>query len=469
MLETLAIRTQRTANSRIAERDAAPLEFGKVFSDHMLVVDYCDGEWQDAQIMPFGDMPVSPANSALHYGQAIFEGMKAYPSAGGGVVLFRPLDNWSLYIRPFMFATDGMLGVRPSDTYRFAIITCPVGLYYNKPLRVRFEQKYVRSAEGGAGFAKNAGNYGAAMYPTKLAQQEGYNQLIWTDSSEHQYVEESGTMNIVFVLDGKLATPALSTSILDGITRRSVLQLARDMGVPVEERRVSSREIIAALKTGTLNEAFGVGTAATIAPIATIGYGQMSPATVYANVLVTIETMAGLVFLALSTGLVFARISRPTARVVFGRVATVAPYDGTPTLSLRIGNERRSQILEADVTVTMLRYERTREGAQFRRFYDLALSRSHTPVFALTFTVMHPVLPGSPLHGATTDSLAAEEAELLISVTGLEETTSQTVHARHSYLPAEVLFGRRFADIFTTDPDGTRVIDYNRFHETGPA
>ena len=166
MLETLAIRTQRTANSRIAERDAAPLEFGKVFSDHMLVVDYCDGEWQDAQIMPFGDMPVSPANSALHYGQAIFEGMKAYPSAGGGVVLFRPLDNWarlnasaermcmppipeelfmqgikelvrldapwvptvpggSLYIRPFMFATDGMLGVRPSDTYRFAIITCP--------------------------------------------------------------------------------------------------------------------------------------------------------------------------------------------------------------------------------------------------------------------------------------------------------------------------------------------------------
>ena len=313
MLETLAIRTQRTANSRIAERDAAPLEFGKVFSDHMLVVDYCDGEWQDAQIMPFGDMPVSPANSALHYGQAIFEGMKAYPSAGGGVVLFRPLDNWarlnasaermcmppipeelfmqgikelvrldapwvptvpggSLYIRPFMFATNGMLGVRPSDTYRFAIITCPVGLYYNKPLRVRFEQKYVRSAEGGAGFAKNAGNYGAAMYPTKLAQQEGYNQLIWTDSSEHQYVEESGTMNIVFVLDGKLATPALSTSILDGITRRSVLQLARDMGVPVEERRVSSREIIAALKTGTLNEAFGVGTAATIAPIATIGY-----------------------------------------------------------------------------------------------------------------------------------------------------------------------------------------------------
>ncbi len=203
--------------------------------------------------------------------------------------------------------------------------------------------------------------------------------------------------------------------------------------------------------------------------IATIGYGQMSPATVYANVLVTIETMAGLVFLALSTGVVFARISRPTARVVFGRAATVAPYDGVPTLSFRIGNERRSQILEADVTVTLLRHETTREGVQLRRFHDLALARAHTPVFALTFTVMHPIGPDSPLHGATAESLLTEDAELLISVTGLEETTSQTVHARHSYLPDEILFGRRFADIFTTDPDGTRVIDYARFHDTVPA
>ena len=313
MLDTLAIRTQRTNASRIAERDATPLEFGKVFSDHMFLAEYRGGEWHNAQILPFGDLPVSPANSALHYGQAIFEGMKAYPIVDGGVALFRPLDNWArlnasaermcmppipeelfmhglkelvsldahwlpkvaggaLYIRPFMFATDGMLGVRPSETYRFAIITCPVALYYSKPLRVRFEQKYVRSAEGGAGFAKNAGNYGAAMYPTKLAQQEGYNQLIWTDASEHRYVEESGTMNIVFIIDGKLITPSLSTSILDGITRRSVLQLAHDMGVPVEERRVSSREVIGALQAGTLQEAFGVGTAATIAPISVIGH-----------------------------------------------------------------------------------------------------------------------------------------------------------------------------------------------------
>ncbi|MBD2768212.1 branched-chain amino acid aminotransferase [Hymenobacter sp. BT664] len=313
MIDLLPIRTQRTPVSRLAELDPDNLEFGKVFSDHMFAMDYRDGEWQEAQIVPYGNMVVSPANSALHYGQAIFEGMKAYRLTDGGVALFRPLDNWArlntsaermcmplvpeelfmqglrelisldagwvptaeggaLYIRPFMFATDGFIGVRPSDSYRFMIFTTPVGSYYTKPLRVRFEQKYVRSAEGGAGYAKNAGNYGAAMYPTKLAQQEGYNQLIWTDSTEHQYVEESGTMNAIFVIDGRVVTPALSTSILDGITRRSVLQLARDMGIEVEERKVSSREVIAALVAGKLEEAFGVGTAATIAPIATIGY-----------------------------------------------------------------------------------------------------------------------------------------------------------------------------------------------------
>ncbi|KAA9338306.1 branched-chain amino acid aminotransferase [Hymenobacter busanensis] len=313
MTETLTINIHRSPVSRLGELDPANIEFGKLFSDHMFAVDFVNGEWQEPQIVPYGDMAVSPANSALHYGQAIFEGMKAYRTAQGGVALFRPLDNllrlnasaermcmpalpeelfmqgltqlvrldaaWvpeaadtALYIRPFMFATDGLLGVRPSDTYRFMIITCPVGAFYNKPLRVRFEEKYVRSAEGGAGYAKNAGNYGAAMYPTKLAQQQGYNQLIWTDASEHRYVEESGTMNAIFVINNRIITPALSSSILDGITRRSVLQLARDWGMPVEERKVSTHEIIEALQTGTLQEAFGVGTAATIAPITAIGY-----------------------------------------------------------------------------------------------------------------------------------------------------------------------------------------------------
>ncbi|WP_375417093.1 branched-chain amino acid aminotransferase [uncultured Hymenobacter sp.] len=311
--DILPVRIQPTTASRLSELDFSQLEFGKAFADHMFAADYRNGEWQDAQIVPYGNMAVSPANSALHYGQAIFEGMKAYHQQDGGVALFRPLDNWSrlnasaermcmpplpeevfmnglsqlikldagwvptapgsaLYIRPFMFATDGFIGVRPSDTYRFMIFTCPVGLYYNKPLRVRFEQKYVRSAEGGTGYAKAAGNYGGAMMPSKLAQAEGYHQLLWTDASEHQYVEESGTMNVVFVLNGRLVTPALSSSILDGITRRSVLQLARDLGVAVEERKVSSLEIMEALAAGQLQEAFGVGTAATIAPIATISF-----------------------------------------------------------------------------------------------------------------------------------------------------------------------------------------------------
>ena len=313
MTDTLLIQTQVTTASRLTELDPAHIEFGKIFSDHMLVADYHDGAWQEPHIIPYGEMAVSPANSALHYGQAIFEGLKAYHQADGGVALFRPLDNFhrlnasaermcmpalpeeifmqglkelikldaawvpdapgaALYVRPFMFATDGFIGVRPSESYRFVVFTCPVGVYYTKPLRVRFEQHYVRSAEGGAGYAKAAGNYGGAMYPSKLAQEEGYHQLLWTDASAHQYVEESGTMNVMFVLDGCLVTPALSTSILDGVTRRSVLQLARDWGVPVEERRISSLEIVAALQAGTLHEAFGVGTAATIASIATIGH-----------------------------------------------------------------------------------------------------------------------------------------------------------------------------------------------------
>ena len=313
MLTTFAIDIQPTTVSRIKELDSDNMVFGKLLADHMLVAEFTGHEWQAPRLVPYGPLAVSPANSALHYGQAIFEGLKAYRQADGRVAIFRPLDNWqrlnasaermsmptvpediflqglrellklddawvpsapgsSLYIRPFMFATDGFLGVRPSENYHFGIITCPVGAYFTKPLRVRFEQKYVRAAAGGAGYAKNAGNYGAAMLPTRLAQEEGYNQLLWTDASEHQYVEESGTMNVVFVMDGKLITPAVSTSILDGITRRSVLQLAHDWGMPVEERKVSSHEVMDALAAGKLTEAFGVGTAATIAPIATIGF-----------------------------------------------------------------------------------------------------------------------------------------------------------------------------------------------------
>ena len=313
MLDTFAIEIEPALHSRVAEMNPDSLEFGKLFADHMLTAEYTNGEWQAPHIQPYGPLSISPATSALHYGQAIFEGQKAYRQADGSVAIFRPQANWqrfnrsaermamppipeeifvqgmrelvkldaawvpdrpgsSLYLRPYMFATDGFLGVRPSATYHFGIITCPVSAFFGQPLRVRFEQKYVRAASGGAGYAKNAGNYGAAMLPSALAQREGYHQLLWTDASEHEYVEESGAMNVMFVLDGVLVTPALSTSILDGITRRSVLELARDWGMPTEERRVGSRELMDALAAGKLQEAFGVGTAATIAPIAVIGH-----------------------------------------------------------------------------------------------------------------------------------------------------------------------------------------------------
>ncbi|MFD2248219.1 branched-chain amino acid aminotransferase [Pontibacter ruber] len=312
-VDTLTIPTQRVAKSRISELDYNNIEFGKIFSDHMLVADFRDGAWQTPEIVPYGNMPLSPATSALHYGQSIFEGMKAYRSAEGEILLFRPYDNFkrlnisaqrmcmpeipeeifmqgleqlirldaawvpptagcALYLRPFMFATDDFIGVRPSSNYRFAVFTCPVGAYYGQPLNVAIEPNYVRSAEGGAGFAKAAGNYGAALLPARKMQERGYHQLIWTDACEHKYIEESGTMNVMFVIDNVLVTPAAGTTILDGITRKSVLQLARDMGIKVEERKVAVEEVITAQKAGKLQEAFGTGTAATIAQIASIHY-----------------------------------------------------------------------------------------------------------------------------------------------------------------------------------------------------
>ncbi|MCC9168746.1 branched-chain amino acid aminotransferase [Pontibacter harenae] len=309
--DTLTIPTQRVAKSRISEVDFDNLQFGKSFTDHMFVVDFKDGSWQNPQIVPYGEMSLSPATSALHYGQAIFEGMKAYKDANGDVLLFRPLANhkrlnssaerlsmaelpedlfmqgleqllrldsdWvpakkgsALYLRPFMFATDDYIGVRPSFTYKFVIIACPVGAFYDRPVKVAVEPNYVRSAEGGAGYAKAAGNYAAALLPTRKMQEKGFDQLIWTDAKEHKYIEESGTMNVMFVIDDVLVTPSLSTSILHGVTRDSVLQVAKDLGYKVEERRVSVDEIVEAHKAGTLQEAFGTGTAAIISQIALI-------------------------------------------------------------------------------------------------------------------------------------------------------------------------------------------------------
>jgi branched-chain amino acid aminotransferase len=314
MLQTaLKIDVRKTSKSRISELDMKNLQFGKYFSDHMFVAEYADGEWKSASIMPYGKMEISPANSAFHYGQAIFEGMKAYRSEDGSVNLFRPEANWrrlnisaermampnvaeemfmegltkliqmdsawvpadkgtALYIRPFMISTDEYIGVKPSDTYKFIIITSPVAAYYNAPVRVLVETNYIRAVEGGIGFVKAAGNYGRSLFPTKLAQQRGYQQIIWTDARNHRFLEESGTMNAMFMIDDILITPPLGDTILAGITRDSVLTLARDWGYRVQERKISIDEVLDAHKKRTLQEAFGTGTAATIAHISGIGF-----------------------------------------------------------------------------------------------------------------------------------------------------------------------------------------------------
>jgi branched-chain amino acid aminotransferase len=312
--QTISIKINKTTDSKINSVDWENLPFGKVFSDHMLEMDYIDGEWQSPEIKPFAPLNLHPATSAIHYGQSVFEGLKANKAENGDVMLFRPgmnahrfaescermcmptlpedvflelvkkiveidkgwipnKEGYSLYIRPFMFATDDFIGIKPSDTYKFVIFTCPVGVYYSNPVNVKIDEHYTRASHGGVGRAKTAGNYAASLYPAKKGNEEGFHQLIWTDGVEHKYIEESGTMNIVFVLDGKLVTPSEeSDTILRGVTKRSVVEIAKHWGVEVEERKVTVEEIINALKEGRLEDAFGAGTAATIAPIAKIGF-----------------------------------------------------------------------------------------------------------------------------------------------------------------------------------------------------
>ena len=303
----------QVVESRINRIDFDNLIFGRTFADHMYIAEYANGDWQSSKIVPYGPMEFQPALMSIHYGQSIFEGLKAYKGKDGKVRIFRPEDNfnrlnisaermamplvpreifmdnlkelikldsawvpdkdgYSLYIRPFMFGTDEYLGVSPSKTYRFMIINSPVGAYYSKPLRVKIETEYIRAAKGGVGYSKNAGNYAGSLYPTAKAVSEGYDQLIWTDAKEHKYIEEAGTMNIMFMIDGKLVSAAPSTSILDGITRRSIIQIAKDWGIEVEERSISVEELIEGIESGKVKEAFGAGTAAVITHISEIGY-----------------------------------------------------------------------------------------------------------------------------------------------------------------------------------------------------
>jgi inward rectifier potassium channel len=221
---------------------------------------------------------------------------------------------------------------------------------------------------------------------------------------------------------------------------------------------------LANARPGVFSDAFFFS----VETLSTIGYGQMSPASFYGNVVMTVEALTGVMLVAVAAGLMFARFSRPTARVVFSKVAVVGPFNGVPTLSLRLANQRRNQILEAQVSLTLVRDEQTGEGDWIRRFYDLHLARQRSPIFAMTFTVMHPIDANSPLSNATPSSMAAEGAEVVVTVTGIDETTSQTIHARTSYLAEEICWNRRFADVFMQSQDGRLAIDYRRFHDTAP-
>lgn len=305
------ITVRKTRHSLISNVDFDNLEFGKYMSDHMLVCDYDRGQWQSPQIVPLSSLSLSPATLALHYGQTVFEGMKAFRLNDGGVNIFRidkhydrfvkslermcmavpPKEifteglikligmdrEWvprkqgaALYIRPFVYASEAKLGVKISDQYRFIIITGPVPGLYAKPIKVKVETHYIRAAKGGTGFAKCGGNYGGAFYPTELAQKQGYDQVLWTTGGDDPFIEESGMMNVMFVINDTLVTPPLSDSILDGVTRDSLLVLANDLGYKLEERPISVNELEKVFQNKTITEAFGTGTAAVIAPIQTI-------------------------------------------------------------------------------------------------------------------------------------------------------------------------------------------------------
>lgn len=308
------INITKVERSKLKDINLENIPFGKYFTDHMLEVDYEDGEWKNAEIKPYQPLLLDPSLAVIHYGQSIFEGIKAYKNAAGDISIFRPLDNYkrfnisaermqmpqvpeelfmegmrllvdldknwvpqqedhSLYIRPFMFSSDNMIGVRPSEKYKFMIILSPTGPYYSAPMRIYVEEEFVRAVPGGVGYAKAAGNYGAAMYATAEAKKKGYDQVLWTDAFEHKYVQECGTMNVFFIIGNKAITPGLETgTILAGVTRDSAITVLKEMGLEVEERRLNIDEIIEAHKAGQLHEVFGTGTAATISLIKELRY-----------------------------------------------------------------------------------------------------------------------------------------------------------------------------------------------------
>jgi branched-chain amino acid aminotransferase len=314
MIAAADIIVNKVERSKLQDMTLENLPFGKYYTDHMLEADFENGEWKNVEIKPYQPLLLEPSTAALHYGQAIFEGIKAYKLQDGTLAIFRPHDNFkrfntsaermqmptvpedlfmegmrmlvnldkswvpdkedhSLYIRPFMFSTDPVIGVKPSDGYKFMIILSPTGPYYNKPMRIYVEEKYTRAAPGGIGYAKAAGNYGASMLATAEAKNKGYDQVLWTDAFEHKYVQEIGTMNVFFIIGNTAYTPDLNQgTILNGVTRESAMTILAEMGFKVIEKRISIDEIIDAHKAGSLFEVFGTGTAATITLIAELRY-----------------------------------------------------------------------------------------------------------------------------------------------------------------------------------------------------
>ncbi len=314
MTEAFTISITKTERSKLQDINLENIPFGRYFSDHMLEADFENGEWTSVEIKPYQPLLLEPSLAALHYGQAIFEGIKAYRDKEGNAYIFRPFDNFkrfnrsaermnmptvpeeifmegmrqliaidknwipakkdhSLYIRPVMFAADPMLGVRPAETYKFLILLSPTGPYYAAPMKILVEEHYTRAAPGGVGFSKNAGNYGGSMLASSLAKEKGYDQVLWTDAFEHKWLQEVGMMNVFFVIDNVAVTPSLDEgTILEGVTRASVIQGLNDLGVKVEERRISIDELLEAYKAGRVSEVFGTGTAAVIAPVKELNY-----------------------------------------------------------------------------------------------------------------------------------------------------------------------------------------------------
>lgn len=312
---TTSIEIIKSETTKIHDVDFNNLGFGRVFTDHMLVCDYKDGEWSSPKIVPYQPITLDPSAKIFHYGQSVFEGMKAYKDKNGDVFLFRPMDNckrlnisakrmciaevpedyfmdglkalvtldkeWiptaegsSLYIRPFIFATGTGVHASPSDEYKFIIALSPSSAYFAGKVKVMVEERYSRAANGGVGFAKAGGNYGGQFYPTQLAIQKGYKQVIWTDDTSHEYIEEAGAMNVFIRINDTLLTAPVSERILDGVTRKSLIEVAKSEGIPVEVRKIKVSELVEAAKNGSLKEMFGAGTAAVISPISGFGYKE---------------------------------------------------------------------------------------------------------------------------------------------------------------------------------------------------